>query len=686
MSWLAPCAHFCGLAAAAVVLLLLLLLLLLLVLVVVDSTRYRMQSADSETVCALSQHNPPATMTNAGSNPQVTTSSHGHTTPSSSTAVSSTADSSSLHTLAGPALSGSVVRDSAERLSPVLHHQQQHQHNASRGGGGHYHQHQHRLAGTISFIPQNRGQHISEPLDTATFANYESGFVIGSNGSSGSSSSSNLHVTLQPPDQQCVHSGSSVVLQAEVQDRLKRTVYYQWYRGRQPLANQANNIMILHDVQPGQAGKYRCKAYTKQQLLRTHCSTPTAAADDNRAEAILTSPTEVRVIQPARMEAPRIRVQPQSVIARRGDGVQLSCIAEGHPTPSYLWYMSGAPLPKHTESALCIDACTEEHAGIYTCEIRNSSGHRISRKAEVRVYYPPITGGGNTQAYCSNPVIMSHPSSVELRTSQQPIELECLATGAQPLYYQWYRNDRPLPSATSSLLTLRSECDGEDAAAAAALATEDHRLAGVYMCSVSNHFGSQSSHPATVHPGDPVSGNSSSPSPGNSPNRIRVESDEENSSRYEAVNPSSGRHATRPLTLPMLSDSNSDERLSAETQRQTVADHVPTTIPMPLILQHPPLKLCLTAGSRLQLHCKAAESTGHGETAAAAAPAAAAVYQWYRVTPSELETHTLDNCTAEHLEMTVSSHAGHSGMYYCRVTVGQQKAYSQPCSVLVTDD
>ena len=100
---------------------------------------------------------------------------------------------------------------------------------------------------------------------------------------------SHLSILLQPPRQLRVQSGGSIVLRIEVEDSLRRPVSCQWYRDRQPLPSQTQNILVVHDATPSQSGSYSCVAYVTERLLLLDC--------DPRVESILSCVTAVEVLQ-----------------------------------------------------------------------------------------------------------------------------------------------------------------------------------------------------------------------------------------------------------------------------------------------------------------------------------------------------------------------------------------------------
>lgn len=98
-----------------------------------------------------------------------------------------------------------------------------------------------------------------------------------------------LLLTLQPARHQTVMAGESIVLRVQADDRLQRPISYQWYHGCQPLSGETQNILILHDLTPGQSGQYQCVACICERMLLLDAQ--------NQSESIVSSPAEVQVLE-----------------------------------------------------------------------------------------------------------------------------------------------------------------------------------------------------------------------------------------------------------------------------------------------------------------------------------------------------------------------------------------------------
>jgi enterochelin esterase-like enzyme len=82
---------------------------------------------------------------------------------------------------------------------------------------------------------------------------------------------------------------------------------------------------------------------------------------------------------------PSIVLQPSSLNLAAGASRVLSVIAEGHPAPSYQWYMNGVPLTAATASTHSIAQAQSADAGSYYVVITNSAGSVRSQTVTISV-------------------------------------------------------------------------------------------------------------------------------------------------------------------------------------------------------------------------------------------------------------------------------------------------------------
>lgn len=78
-----------------------------------------------------------------------------------------------------------------------------------------------------------------------------------------------------------------------------------------------------------------------------------------------------------RYEPPRVRVDPNYVLVRMGEMVELHCIATGYPEPTIEWSDSRGTLPADADvrdGRLRFELRYRDQEGEYTCRASNSAG------------------------------------------------------------------------------------------------------------------------------------------------------------------------------------------------------------------------------------------------------------------------------------------------------------------------
>ena len=80
------------------------------------------------------------------------------------------------------------------------------------------------------------------------------------------------------------------------------------------------------------------------------------------------------VEQPDQLRSPSITSPPEQVLLGLVEPVNLTCEAEGHPTPLYEWYRDDELIPGAALPYLYIPAASPEDRGYYTCKAINTQG------------------------------------------------------------------------------------------------------------------------------------------------------------------------------------------------------------------------------------------------------------------------------------------------------------------------
>uniref|UniRef100_A0A8C3GM35 Hemicentin 1 n=1 Tax=Cairina moschata TaxID=8855 RepID=A0A8C3GM35_CAIMO len=154
--------------------------------------------------------------------------------------------------------------------------------------------------------------------------------------------------------------------------------------------------------------------------------------------------------------------------------VTLQCVANGIPSPSITWLKDGQPVNTargNTRSSgriLQVVKALLEDAGRYTCVATNAAGE-AQQHVRLHVHEPPsLEDAGKI---LNETVVVNNP-----------IHLECRATGNPLPAITWYKDNRPLTSATSATFQNRGQV----------LQIEGAQISdtGIYKCVTVNAAGS----------------------------------------------------------------------------------------------------------------------------------------------------------------------------------------------------
>ena len=192
---------------------------------------------------------------------------------------------------------------------------------------------------------------------------------------------------------------------------------YQWRRDGTNLVGRTNNILIIPNVQPGDAGDYSV-----------------VVANSN---GIVTSATAKLL---PFYEPPLITAQPQDTNTICGQGAEFTVNAQGYAPLSYQWLFEGAPIDGATATNLALTNVVVSQAGGYSVVITNIAGVVTSAVARLDVTVVP-------------PLITAEPQDRTVICGESA-SFDVTAESANPLSYQWQFEGMPIPGATSTNLTL----------------------------------------------------------------------------------------------------------------------------------------------------------------------------------------------------------------------------------------
>ncbi len=158
--------------------------------------------------------------------------------------------------------------------------------------------------------------------------------------------------------------------------------------------------------------------------------------------------------------APMVTPLPATFITAAGEAVTLTVTLSGAGPFSYQWKKDGVAIPGATTGTLLLDPVTDAHAGDYTVTVSNHIGATQSSAATVIVE--------------TGPSFTSRAAARIIGPAGAPLTLSGAASGAfAPITYQWNRDNRPIPGATSGTLTIENFTNAQ-AGAYTLVATDAH--------------------------------------------------------------------------------------------------------------------------------------------------------------------------------------------------------------------
>jgi pectate lyase len=198
---------------------------------------------------------------------------------------------------------------------------------------------------------------------------------------------------------------------------------YQWYYNNDTLLPNATNASLtISNAQLSDTGGYSVTVSNAY------------GAPDTSASANLTVTTPT---------APSIITQPQDQTVLPGQTAVFTVSAGGSAPLGYQWYFNTNTLiPNATSATLTVTNSQVANAGAYSVVVSNFVNTTSSAYAVLTVNTNPVA-----------PSFTSQPASQVVLTGGTAV-FNATAAGTAPITYQWTKNGSPIPSATSSTLTL----------------------------------------------------------------------------------------------------------------------------------------------------------------------------------------------------------------------------------------
>lgn len=175
-------------------------------------------------------------------------------------------------------------------------------------------------------------------------------------------------------------------------------------------------------------------------LISDRETTPrTARRIASREAAVANRPTLTVEFTPGvAATPPQITQGPADQTVAAGSQVVFSVAATGSEPLSYQWKRGDEDLPGQTGSTLTLDNVQAGDAGVYTVVVSNAAGSAAASATLVVLVPPTITT----------------PPADQTVSVGDNVTFTVVATGSEPLSYQWKHGEELLPSAMQSTLSL----------------------------------------------------------------------------------------------------------------------------------------------------------------------------------------------------------------------------------------
>ncbi len=278
--------------------------------------------------------------------------------------------------------------------------------------------------------------------------------VIVSNELSSAKTSTTLTVT-EGPRIQYLDDDKVVVEGKEVSFGVVATgskpLAYQWFFNGKPIDGKNKNTLVIADAERSNLGLYSVKVSnpfgdTMSDKIRLDVNTPLKITKDLTSE--------------------------NAVV---GNQVSIGIEVVGSGPIEYQWYKNGLALVGSSSSVLTFKKVEQGDAAEYFVVAQN----RFSKVTSNKILLTVQVG----------PTLVGEPLSKNIKLGGK-LELRVLATGTEPLFYQWNKNGAAIPNANDEVFSVGSA--GSD-------------LTGKYTVKVSNKVGVVESNEAVVIVESPVS-------------------------------------------------------------------------------------------------------------------------------------------------------------------------------------
>jgi hypothetical protein len=224
-------------------------------------------------------------------------------------------------------------------------------------------------------------------------------------------------------------------------------MHYQWKKNGVNISGADDCILVIKNVTAVDAGNYTCTITNKYGSI----TTPICEIDVHAKPVIL--------------------VQPVAVEINSGAVLTVSVTASGSLPLSYQWYKNNVVIIGAISSTYTKTVSAVADTGFYSCKVSNQYGSVTSAAASVVVKASSVA-----------PTINVQPQSASIFDGET-LSLSIVASGTDPLTYQWKKNGSNIVGATAQAYTKTGALIADS---------------GSYTCVVTNIAGSVESNAAVI--------------------------------------------------------------------------------------------------------------------------------------------------------------------------------------------